>query len=158
MNSEDKNNLPKHMPIDMAYAPEQNPYERKRVIHTHQNEDEEHKLAQHSLSPEKLGLVGYVKDVAGFVKDAVQERRRSNSVSSIEDKQESPKASEEKPRRRSLQPSPSQQSQQQHSAFSDAVTGLFPGVNTIGDVNASGCTHADELRNQMMHINDNKLL
>ncbi|KAG2208107.1 hypothetical protein INT47_010469 [Mucor saturninus] len=157
MNSEDKSNLPKHMPIDMAYAPEQNPYGRTRVIHTPPNGDEEqHKLAQHSLSPEKLGLVGYVKDVAGFVKDAVQERRRSNSVSSIEDKQESPKSTEEKPRRRSLQPP--QPPQQQHSAFSDAVTGLFPGVHTIGDVNASGCTHADELRNQMMHVHDNKLL
>lgn len=154
MNSENRNNLPKHVPIDMAYAPEQKPYDRTRVIHTN-HEEEENKLSQHSLSPEKLGLVGYVKDVAGFVKDAVHERRRhrSNSVSSIEDKQEAPKV-EEKPRRRSLEVTTP------HSAFSDAVTGLFPGVNTIGDVNAAGCTHADDLRNQMMHINDhnNKLL
>lgn len=150
MDSENRNNLPKHMPIDMAYAPEQKPYDRARVIHV---EEEENKLARHSLSPEKLGLVGYVKDVAGFVKDAVQERRRhrSNSVSSVEQPQETPVEEQPKPRHQSLE-------SHHNSAFSEAVTGLFPGVNTIGDVNASGCTHADELRNQMMHVNDNKLL
>ncbi|GAA5797848.1 hypothetical protein HPULCUR_003244 [Helicostylum pulchrum] len=144
MNSSD---IPKHIPVDIAVAPENKPYERKHVIHTSSPQQQENKLAQHSLSPEKLGVVGYVKDVAGFIKDVVKERRhRRNSASSIENNKEE----QEKPRRRS--------SAEQHhpTAFSDAVTGLFPGVNTIGDVNASGCTHADELRSQMMHINNDQ--
>ncbi|KAG2229675.1 hypothetical protein INT48_007774 [Thamnidium elegans] len=139
----------------MAVAPENKPYERKHVIRTSSPQHHENKLAQHSLSPEKLGVVGYVKDVAGFVKDVVEERRhRRSSASSIEnnkeEEEEEEKIRQEKPRRRS--------SAEQHhpTAFSDAVTGLFPGVSTIGDVNASGCTHADELRSQMMHINNDQ--
>lgn len=148
MNS--SSDIPKHIPVDMAIAPENKPYERKHVIHTNSPQQQKNKLAQHSLSPEKLGVVGYVKDVAGFVKDAVEEHRhRRNSASSIENNKEE---EQEKPRRRSS----AEQHQQHPTAFSDAITGLFPGVNTIGDVNASGCTHADELRSQMMHINNDQ--
>ncbi|EPB85522.1 hypothetical protein PS15m_001893 [Mucor circinelloides] len=164
---EQQNELPKHMPVDMALAPDQKPYEHTHVIHTAKPTSDENKLAQHSLSPEKLGVVGYVKDVAGFVKDVVQERRsaRRNSASSItsaSDKplieQETAAAGEEKQRRRSsaehvLQEQRKEQQQQQHpSRLADAVTGLFPGVGNSSE-NAAGCTHADDLRNQMMHIN-----
>src|SRR4051794_31243736 len=34
-----------------------------------QPKDKPHHAQNHVLSPEKLGLVGYVKDVSGFVKD-----------------------------------------------------------------------------------------
>ncbi|KAL9544207.1 hypothetical protein PS6_008879 [Mucor atramentarius] len=154
---EQQNELPKHMPVDMALAPDQKPYEHTHVIHTAKPTSDENKLAQHS----------YVKDVAGFVKDVVQERRsaRRNSASSItsaSDKplieQETAAAGEEKQRRRSsaehvLQEQRKEQQQQQHpSRLADAVTGLFPGVGNSSE-NAAGCTHADDLRNQMMHIN-----
>ncbi|KAI9360905.1 hypothetical protein BD770DRAFT_408739 [Pilaira anomala] len=151
----------------MAVAPDTKPFERKHVIHTNKATQGESKLAQHSLSPEKLGVVGYVKDVAGFVRDVVDERRhrrRSTSTSSVEEHNSNmiEERQEEKPRRRSSaeeqhhqhQQEQHQQQQQQSTGFADAVTGLFPGVNTIGNVNASGCTHADELRSQMMHINN----
>lgn len=162
------NELPKHMPVDMAFAPDQKPYEHAHVIHTSKAASDENRLAQHSLSPEKLGVVGYVKDVAGFVKDVVHERRENrarrssaSSVTSASDKplieQETATAGkgEEKQRRRSsaeivLQ----QQKEEQHpTRLADALTGLFPGVGNSNE-NAAGCTHADDLRNQMMHINN----
>ncbi|KAI8087692.1 uncharacterized protein B0P05DRAFT_594936 [Gilbertella persicaria] len=147
MNSE----LPNHMPVDMALAPNQKPYEHTHVIHTPPVEHD-HKLSQHSLSPEKLGLVGYVKDVAGFVKDAVHERRekritRRNSAT----EEERPKQ-EEKQRRRSSAEVP--QEQVSVPPLAGVVKGLFPGVET----NAVGCTHADDLRTQMMHVNDDHKL
>ena len=157
MNANTTNDLPKHMPVDMALAPEQKPYARTHVVHTGNKppSTEQNKLAQHILSPEKLGLVGYVKDVAGFVKDVVQERR--SSASSVTEQHKTitqdvvPEG--EKPRRRSS--AEHREAKQQGTPFAEAVTGLFPGVNSIGDANAAGCTHADELRSQMMHVNDN---
>ncbi|KAK4515551.1 ER-derived vesicles protein erv29 [Mucor velutinosus] len=169
---EQRNELPKHMPVDMALAPDQKPYEHTHVIHTSKPTSEENRLAQHSLSPEKLGVVGYVKDVAGFVKDVVHERRsaRRSSASSVTSASDKPLieqetaagTGEEKQRRRSsaehvLQQQQKEQQQQkqqqQHpSGLAGAVTGLFPGVGNSNE-NAAGCTHADDLRNQMMHIN-----
>ncbi|GAN09844.1 hypothetical protein MAM1_0297c09377 [Mucor ambiguus] len=167
---EQRNELPKHMPVDMALAPDQKPYEHTHVIHTSKSTSEENKLAQHSLSPEKLGVVGYVKDVAGFVKDVVHERRsaRRSSASSITSASEKPLieqetaagTGEEKQRRRSsaehvLQQQQKEQQQQRQppTGLAGAVTGLFPGVGTSNE-NAAGCTHADDLRSQMMHINN----
>ncbi|KAF1798575.1 hypothetical protein V8B55DRAFT_1524444 [Mucor lusitanicus] len=166
---EQRNELPKHMPVDMALAPDQKPYEHTHVIHTSKPASEENRLAQHSLSPEKLGVVGYVKDVAGFVKDVVHERRsaRRSSASSVTSASDKPLieqetaagTGEEKQRRRSSaehvlqQQQKEQQQQQQHpTGLAGAVTGLFPGVGNSNE-NAAGCTHADDLRNQMMHIN-----
>lgn len=160
MNSEERyeSELPKHMPVDMAIAPDQKPYNHTYIIHTPKDEQQQNKLAQHSLSPEKLGVVGYVKDVAGFVKDVVNDRRekrqhkqqeqqqieRRNSDSSVH----SANAIEDNnaPRRNSTNSNP------HNTPFIDAVTGLFPGVNTAAT--AGGCTHADELRNQMMQVNE----
>ncbi|CEP19316.1 hypothetical protein [Parasitella parasitica] len=171
-----QNELPKHMPIDMALAPDQTPYEHTHVIHTTKaSQNENNRLAQHSLSPEKLGLVGYVKDVAGFVKDVVHERREqrarrssTSSITSTSDKplieQEAATTGEEKQRRRSsaehvIQQHQHQQEQQQPTRLAGAVTGLFPGVGNSNE-NAAGCTHADDLRDQMRQINseDNRKL
>jgi hypothetical protein len=152
----------------MAIAPDRKPYEHTHVIHTSNNQNSNNRLAQHSLSPEKLGVVGYVKDVAGFVKDVVHERQekraiaRRNSASSITTSEKNNDttvpiaevADDARERRRSSAEHQIKSQQQQSTPFADAVTGLFPGVNTIGDVNAAGCTHADELRGQMMHVND----
>lgn len=168
------------MPVEMAIAPDQKPYEHTHIIHTSSKRQDHNKLSQHSLSPEKLGVVGYVKDVAGFVKDVVDDRRekkalaaassskgattqqggrRRNSIdappaTTVTDKNQKstidvPVADvvDEKQRRRSS-------AEQQSTAFADVVTGLFPGVSSIGDVNAHGCTHADELRSEMMHVNE----
>ncbi len=163
MNSETKEQLPKHLPVDMAIAPDRKPYEHTHVIHTKSTQNNSNKLAQHSLSPEKLGVVGYVKDVAGFVKDVVHDRQekraiaRRSSASSIENNNSKSdlvvpiaEVADDRERRRSS----AEHHLKQSTPFADAVTGLFPGVNTIGDVNAAGCTHADDLRNQMMHVNE----
>lgn len=172
-----KEDLPKHMSVDMAIAPDQKPYEHTHVIHTQRGEEQQNKLAQHSLSPEKLGVVGYVKDVAGFVKDVVEDRRqkratarRRRSVGSITDSSRESEEEQTTERRRSsaehhqtiqqLQQQHQQQQQQQQEApssptrLADAVTGLFPGVGNSNHDAPAGCTHADELRNQMMHINE----
>ncbi|KAI9478850.1 MAG: hypothetical protein EXX96DRAFT_483352 [Benjaminiella poitrasii] len=150
----DNNELPKHMPVDMAFAPDQKPYDHARAIHATKRSTDENRLAQHSLSPEKLGVVGYVKDVAGFVKDVVHERRekkslaRRNSTSSTGSVER-----RRRPRRSSSSVAEDrirQQQPQQHSLLADAVTGLFPGISH----NDVGCTHAEELRHQMMHINE----
>jgi hypothetical protein len=156
MNSEERyeNEIPKHMPVDMAIAPDQKPYKHTYVIRTN-TPQEPNKLAQHSLSPEKLGVVGYVRDVAGFVKDVVSDRRekkhqqqieRRNSTSSVNSVPEEPAKLEQQQQ---------QQSQQQprRNSFADVVTGLFPGVSTT-----TGCTHADELRSQMMQVNEQQEL
>lgn len=168
MNNETQDQLPKHLPVDMAIAPDQKPYQHTHVIHTSGTspQSNENKLAQHSLSPEKLGVVGYVKDVAGFVKDAVQERRdkkalarrsSASSASSIEKQQQQDAAAavvDEKERRKSSAEHHLPATKAPSSPFAEAITGLFPGVSSIGDVNAAGCTHADELRNQMMQVNE----
>ncbi|KAI7878494.1 hypothetical protein K492DRAFT_170762, partial [Lichtheimia hyalospora FSU 10163] len=76
--------MPEHLPVEMALAPEQKPYDHTHTIPREdlmtQEEKDRRKLASHSLSPEQLGVVGYVKDVAGFVKDAVKEARDKRAV------------------------------------------------------------------------------
>nr|XP_051381804.1 uncharacterized protein BX663DRAFT_512519 [Cokeromyces recurvatus]KAI7901819.1 hypothetical protein BX663DRAFT_512519 [Cokeromyces recurvatus] len=169
--------LPNHMPVDMAFVPDLKPYEHTHVIHTnHEQSVDENKLAKHSLSPEKLGVVGYIKDVAGFVKDVVHERRerkttiaRRNSTSSISsttERRSSSPFNEEDKERVQRRRSSSVEQQTPSSPLADAVTSLFPGVvqtNTT-TTHTTGCTHAEELRNQMMQMNEqhshnnNKLL
>ncbi|CDS08899.1 hypothetical protein LRAMOSA10260 [Lichtheimia ramosa] len=152
--------MPEHLPVQMALAPEQRPYDHTHTISREdlmtQEEKDRRKLASHSLSPEQLGVVGYVKDVAGFVKDAVKEARDKRAVQRRRSSE--PAATAASPSQRSsteVPPpaSPSQQ-QQQHrtsspSALAEAVTGLFPGL----DPHAAGCSHADELRHELMQSN-----
>jgi hypothetical protein len=162
-----KQDLPKHMPVDMALVPDQRPYEHTHVIHTQRSEEHHNKLAQHSLSPEKLGVVGYVKDVAGFVKDVVEDHRqkkavatRRSSAGSVTDKPRQSEEQEATERRRSSAehlPAIQQEVAASPTRLADAITGLFPGVGNNNNNNndaATGCTHADDLRNQMMHINE----
>jgi hypothetical protein len=157
-----KEDLPKHMSVDMALAPDQKPYEHTHVIHTQRSEEHQNKLAQHSLSPEKLGVVGYVKDVAGFIKDAVEDRHRKKTTrrSSAGSVTDTPRQSEEESRERrrsSAEHLPvTQQPAEAPSPtrLADAITGLFPGVVNNNSDATVGCTHADELRNQMMHVNE----
>ncbi|KAI8358560.1 hypothetical protein BD560DRAFT_335081 [Blakeslea trispora] len=163
MSNRQDSELPGHMPVDMALAPNQKPYNHTHVVHTpHVQKD--HKASQHSLSPEKLGLVGYVKDVAGFVKDVVYEQRekkqlaRRSSSTSIEEQQQ-------QERRRSsavstnmpmdaVQPTAMASSAPASpTPLAGAVSALFPGVS---EANTVSCTHADDLRNQMMHANDHE--
>ncbi|KAI8874906.1 hypothetical protein K501DRAFT_289590 [Backusella circina FSU 941] len=160
--------IPDHLPVDMAIAPDTRPYEHTHLHHARQRQEEgqTNKLAQHSLSPEKLGVVGYVKDVAGFVKDAVQGRREQKRLqrrSSASSTEEASQRTEHNVRRKSsaehitTTAATTGSTKNERTPFAEAVTGLFPGVGE----NGPGCTHADELRNQMKHINDehsNKLL
>ncbi|OBZ87937.1 hypothetical protein A0J61_04018 [Choanephora cucurbitarum] len=163
MSNRQDSELPGHVPVDMALAPDRKPYNHTHVIHTpHVQSD--HKVAQHSLSPEKLGLVGYVKDVAGFVKDVMHEQRekkqlaRRSSTTSIEEQQQ-----QERRRSSDVSTSMSMDAVQPTAIASSAptsptplagaVSALFPGVSETNVVN---CTHADDLRNQMMHANDHE--
>ncbi|KAI9492646.1 hypothetical protein BDB00DRAFT_827514 [Zychaea mexicana] len=164
LNKNQNNNqeIPEHIPAQMALAPEQRPYEQTHTIRRQDFEDDgthRNSLAKHSLSPEQLGVVGYVKDVAGFVKDAVQERRvnkKANKASAS--LSSSPPPSEE--RRGRVNGSRSNSSNQapaspaissspegrESTPLAEAVTSLFPGL----DPSAAGCSHADELRHDLM--------
>lgn len=156
--------MPEHLPVQMALAPEQRPYDHTHTIPREdlmtQEEKDRRKLASHSLSPEQLGVVGYVKDVAGFVKDAVKEardkravqqrRRSSEPAAAVAPASPSQRSSTEAPPSPAATPSQQQQQQQQSpSALAEAVTGLFPGL----DPHAHGCSHADELRHELMQSN-----
>ncbi|KAI8971558.1 hypothetical protein BDF20DRAFT_915357 [Mycotypha africana] len=172
--------LPEHLPIDMAYAPNQKPFSKRPPTHaqpTNDPHEHQNRLAQHSLSPEKLGVVGYVKDVAGFVKDVVKDRKskrgvvgRRNSESSVSSTDNNlMTAADEpntaavttttttsRPRHSSVGEHEIRQNQRSSSPFAEAITGLFPGVSARHDTNepSKGCTHADELRSQAMHMNE----
>lgn len=160
-NDNSQDNIPEHLPVPMALAPEQKPYShthvirRKDVAANVEDKQHAHNLSKHSLSPEHLGVVGYVKDVAGFVKDAVQEakdKRRRSSQSSEQQAETNSHAPQTQPAAiQSIQQaneilgtSPSDRSR---SPLAEAVTGLFPGL----DPNAHSCTHADEIRHQLPH-------
>ncbi|KAI9301880.1 hypothetical protein BJ944DRAFT_270810 [Cunninghamella echinulata] len=158
----DKCELPKHIPIDMGIAPAKQPYEH-HTLHTNdqqqqQQENELSHLSRHSLSPEKLGVVGYVKDVAGFVKDAVhdvkQQRQTKKSIheKEKEDYQHHPQDQEQQHPPTSPQPIPDNHPTQHSTPLADAVTSLFPGIgNSPNHASTSPpCTHAEALRENMM--------
>ncbi|KAL0078170.1 hypothetical protein J3Q64DRAFT_1757219 [Phycomyces blakesleeanus] len=166
--------LPDHIPIDAAMVPQTDPYKQSHRIKSptaaavlEQNaHSSSHDLSQHSLSPEKLGVTGYVRDVAGFVKDAAYQ-----VIDHVEHSKKTPIHGSEKP----LSPSTgaiehdnnyssqnipipdSHKKDHQHttslsplhtqprSPLADAVTGLFPGIDEHGH----GCQHADTLRREM---------
>ena len=146
--------IPEHIPPQMALAPEQRPYEQPHTIRREDFEEESDvnraNLAKHSLSPEQLGVVGYVKDVAGFVKDAVKEGRahrkasKGSSTMSSSPPDEHPRGKRiEDSGTLSASPPPERRSP---TPLAEAVTSLFPGIDPAG----SGCTHADELRHNLM--------
>lgn len=139
--------IPQHIPVQTAIAPEKKPYQQTHVIHTpHPQEEQENRTGQHSLSPEKLGVVGYVKDVAGFVKDVVHERqekknkekRRSSLAHEEQEQQHEHEQQHEQEQYKEIK----QRQERQQSPLAEVVTGLFPIDH--------GCIHADELRQQMM--------
>lgn len=154
--------IPDHIPVDAALAPEQRPFEHTRKLRREDLAKEEtgSRLAKHSLSPEQLGVVGYVKDVAGFVKDAVHEaRERKNHQRQLSDEEAEqqrqkhhpagatpiPRATQNQADDRMSSQSPSSASK---SPLAEAVTGLFPGLDPHG---SPSCTHADELRSELRH-------
>lgn len=147
----DHQDIPQHIPVQAAVAPEQKPYQQKHIVRTPSISPpppkSERRISQHSLSPEKLGVVGYVKDVAGFVKDVVQDRKEKKNHKETGEKLIEGHE-EERKTPRSPSPEPAQQQQQQHKStpLAEAVTGLFPIDH--------GCIHADDLRQQMMQVNE----
>lgn len=156
--------IPEHLPVQMALAPEQKPYSHTHVIRRQDMQSEQdrhaHNLSKHSLSPEQLGVVGYVKDVAGFVKDAVQEAKdkRCRSIAQTSEQHEADITTQQQQQQQqpaaihSIQQAnetlgTSPPSDRSRSPLAEVVTGLFPGL----DPNAHGCTHADEIRHQLPH-------
>ncbi|CAO3642769.1 unnamed protein product [Cunninghamella echinulata] len=163
----DKYELPKHIPIDMGIAPTKQPYEH-HTLHTsdqqqqQQQENELSHLSRHSLSPEKLGVVGYVKDVAGFVKDAVhdvkQQRQTKKSIHEKEKEDNHQRHLQEQEQQQpqhpptSPQPIPNNHPTQHSTPLADAVTSLFPGIGNSPNHTSTSppCTHAEALRENMM--------
>ncbi|KAI9012567.1 hypothetical protein CLU79DRAFT_709175 [Phycomyces nitens] len=143
--------LPEHIPIDMAMAPQVDPYKQTHKIQSPNIDQSSHDLSQHSLSPEKLGVAGYVKDVAGFVKDAAYQV--FEHVEHGKDKKgtlESPTSVSSSPKSVPILPvAHSHQEQSSHtqarSPLAEAVTSLFPGIDEHGH----GCEHAESLRREM---------
>ncbi|KAG2178646.1 hypothetical protein INT44_001799 [Umbelopsis vinacea] len=156
--------IPPHIPVEMAVAPEHNPLSRHHIVKAPPTSTQG-KRHQHTLSPEKLGVVGYVKDVAGFVTDYVQDsrerRRKSKDASSSEQRsgiteplspsQESNKQFE---RRSSTQETAEDEAaaRQPKSPLAHAVGQLFPGIHASDQDHA--CVHADEIRSEMMRSQD----
>ncbi|CAO3613219.1 unnamed protein product [Cunninghamella blakesleeana] len=166
----DKCELPKHIPIDMGVAPMKQPYEQQHTLHIGQESNESH-LAQHSLSPEKLGVVGYVRDVAGFVKDAVHDVKQkhhsknhqeqitntnntNNNTNNNNNDNNNDNNDHQQENNLSTTTSIAPQSipnQHQSTPLADVVTSLFPNIGNSPKDNASPpCTHAESLRENMM--------
>ncbi|KAI9243723.1 hypothetical protein BDA99DRAFT_529878 [Phascolomyces articulosus] len=150
--------IPEHLPAQTALAPEQQPYENTRTVRQQDFEHESHNIANHSLSPSELGVVGYVRDVACFVKDAVKERRMhrkenhnnnsapmSTSPPPMDHRGRITESTPKSPTPSNLSSSPGEQAREP-TPLAEAVTNLFPGL----DPHAVGCTHADELRHDLM--------
>ncbi|KAI9319031.1 hypothetical protein BX666DRAFT_1922424 [Dichotomocladium elegans] len=160
----EESQLPEHLPPQMALAPEQRPYDHPHVIRPEEedddgdNEEKRHRrnMASHSLSPEHLGVAGYIKDVAGFVKDAYQtardrtaakQRARRASQDASQERQHLSQSSDVSSRPVAPPSSSSSSSPPRSSSpLAEAVTGLFPGL----DPHAQACSHADELRHDLM--------
>ncbi|KAG1442575.1 hypothetical protein G6F56_011006 [Rhizopus delemar] len=102
------NDIPQHIPVQTAMAPDNKPYQQSHLILT--PPQQHHRVSQHSLSPEKLGLVGYVKDVAGFVKDVVYEHQLRKEEKKPHEENHEIQNNEKRP------PSP----------LAELATGLFP--------------------------------
>ncbi|KAI8096182.1 uncharacterized protein BX664DRAFT_54099 [Halteromyces radiatus] len=161
---ENGDDMPKHIPVDMGMAPRAHPYEQHH-IHTRQDRPSHR---QHSLSPEQLGVVGYVRDVAGFVKDTMHDIRETHQRRRSEDEEEHKRLIEQQqqPQQQSQRESPPPPAQQQLTStpLANVVTGLFPGIAQSPPLQASSpppaCTHADalrqDLREQLQHTSSDK--
>ncbi|RUS17093.1 hypothetical protein BC937DRAFT_90435 [Endogone sp. FLAS-F59071] len=67
-----------HIPHNNSLAPVGKPALQTHTVtlpHPNPVSEEPHRAHNHTLSPEKLGLAGYVKDVGGFVKDLAHDLR-----------------------------------------------------------------------------------
>ena len=163
-NTNNNQEIPEHLPAQMALAPEQRPYEDSLSVDQKDFEQSSHHISNHnhSLSPEQLGIVGYVKDVACFVKDTVQERRMNKKTTDNKSPSStlptSPSTEQHYHRNRgsvegssganndarSLSSSPGER--REPTPLAEAVTNLFPAI----DPNRASCTHGDELRHDLM--------
>lgn len=171
------NDLPEHIPVDMAAAPNAHPYKpTNKHILQRQPSPTHHQHGQHSLSPEQLGVVGYVRDVAGFVKDTVndiredrQRRRSSDTAAAAQVEDEAVNRGPKQEDVATTSPPPSAHQQLASSPLANVVTGLFPGISGSGQqqqqqsLHTTGsppppCTHADalrqDLREQLQHSSD----
>ncbi|ORZ17861.1 hypothetical protein BCR42DRAFT_490547 [Absidia repens] len=180
-NTTSSDDLPQHIPVDMGMAPRAHPYEHHSVYPPKQQQQQQHQHHQHSLSPEQLGVVGYVKDVAGFVKDTVQDirenrqRRRSSSVEANQHRQRQLDDSSEvqQPEAtttpQNVSPPPPAQQQLASSPLATIATGMFPGISGSGQQQqqqqqplgtSPPCTHAEalrqDLREQLQHSSSEK--
>ncbi|KAH8548068.1 hypothetical protein BGW37DRAFT_431486 [Umbelopsis sp. PMI_123] len=155
--------IPSHIPVDMAVAPEHDTLSRHHIVRAPPTSTQG-KRHQHTLSPEKLGVVGYVKDVAGFVTDYVHDtrerRRKSKDTASPEQhpavtEPRSPTQESDKQigRRSSTQETSEDEAvQQPKSPLAHAVGQLFPGIHASDQDHS--CVHADEIRSEMMRTQD----
>ncbi|KAI7866751.1 hypothetical protein BDF14DRAFT_1809530 [Spinellus fusiger] len=150
--SKERSDFPSHLPVEMALAPQDNPYRQKISTRNpgsvkEASQKNPHGLAQHTLSPEKLGVTGYVKDVAGFVKDVIYQ---------VWDKPEKNEDQEDQHTNKLLECTSDVLSPQEipisnspthpKSPLVETVISLFPGV---GSPHIPGCDHADMLRNDL---------
>ncbi|CAO3598260.1 unnamed protein product [Absidia cylindrospora] len=159
------------------------PYEHHSVYPPKQpQQPQQQQHHQHILSPEQLGVVGYVKDVAGFVKDTVQDirenrqRRRSSSEEAnrqrqVENSTEQTEATSTTTPQ-SVSPPPPAQQQLASSSLATIATGMFPGISGSGQQQqqqqqqqlplgtSPPCTHAEalrqDLREQLQHSSSEK--
>jgi len=156
--------VPSHIPIDMAIAPEHDTLSRHHIVKAPPTSTQ-NKRHQHTLSPEKLGVVGYVKDVAGFVSDYMQDsrerRRQSKDASAAEQQQRSitdstspsPESDKNVERRSSTQETSEEEVvQKPKSPLAHAVGQLFPGLHPSEQDHP--CVHVDEIRSEMMRTQD----
>ncbi|KAI8339581.1 hypothetical protein BC941DRAFT_420890 [Chlamydoabsidia padenii] len=167
MGSLNNNDLPQHIPVDMGLAPNAQPYKpHSPSIQTQQQQQpSHHQHGQHSLSPEQLGVVGYVRDVAGFVKDTVndirEDRQRRRSVDAA--RQDGTSLIQQEQEEKATSSPPLAQQQLASSPLANVVTGIFPGISgqpqtAQHSTSPPPCTHADalrhDLREQLQHSAD----
>jgi hypothetical protein len=157
--------IPPHIPVDMAVAPEHNALSQHHIVKAPPT-SAQGRRHQHTLSPEKLGVVGYVKDVAGFVSDYVQdsrERRRQSKDASASEQQRSiteptsPSQETDKSLERRLSnqeglEEEAEVAQKPRSPLAHAIGQLFPGLHPSEQDHP--CVHADEIRSEIMRTQD----
>ncbi|KAI8069673.1 hypothetical protein BC940DRAFT_297256 [Gongronella butleri] len=171
--------IPKHIPVDAGLAPDQDPY-RPRKQHADDRPSERTHMSDHSLSPEKLGVAGYVRDVAGFVRDAVHDihdqRQQKKHDKSVTHGDQDQLSDDRSPRNNdatvatgstssTAEPIPTAGATVQAHANATTDTAdknaTSPHGSPLADVvtsmfpgispsNTPGCTHADALRHDMM--------
>lgn len=83
-----------HIPHNNSLAPIRKPALQNHTValpHPDPLSKEPHHAYNHTLSPEKLGLVGYVKDVGGFVRDLAHDLRdKARNIQSLDSMEHPP--------------------------------------------------------------------